>query len=49
MYFDDTVLHAVNCALDDDTPIELLPMVVTRHAGLLAGVPADHLGGQLWG
>ncbi len=49
MFYEDCLLRAVNSALDDDLPPELLPLTVTRHAGLLAGVPADHLGASYWG
>jgi hypothetical protein len=49
MYFDDCLIHAVTSALDEDLPPELLPLTVTRHAGLLAGHTADHLGAPTWG
>lgn len=49
MYFEDCLLRAVTSALDEDLPPELLPLTVTSHAGLLAGVPADHLGTRAWG
>lgn len=49
MYFEDCVLLAVTAALDEDLPPELLPLTVTSHAGMLAGVSADHSDIQLWG
>lgn len=49
MFYEDCLLRAVNDALDSDLPVELLPLTVTSHAGLLAGLPADHLGARHWG
>ncbi len=48
MYFEDCLLRAVTTVLDEDLPPELIPLTVTRHAGLMAGVPADHLGTHGW-
>lgn len=49
MFYEDCLLSAVTSALDEDLPLELLPLTVTSHAGLLAGVPADHLASSAWG
>lgn len=48
MTYQDCFAAAANDLLDWDTPAELLPLTITRHAAGLMGWEADRLGSPAW-
>ena len=42
------ISHAIQKAFDFDTPQELLPLMITQDAYLLAGLESDRMGCAAW-
>ena len=48
MTYQDCVLTAATAMLDQDIPVELLPLAITSHAAGLLGWEAECLGTPVW-
>lgn len=48
MFFQDCLLTAASAMLDLDLPPELLPLTITNHAAMLAGIGSEAIGDPGW-
>ena len=48
MNHSDSIYSAIQHALDIDTPLALLPLMITQDAYMLAGFESDRIGCASW-